>query len=494
MPLTEFLMLLWSRRRLFIAVCALVIGVTAAIASWWPRNYVATTRLLIDAGRARESLVDTPSASAQSQGFLATQVDVIRSQRVALEAVRQLGIERSAVAQRMFMEATGGRGSIEQFFAERLIDRVRIQPSQNSTVIEISLRAPDGKFAADAANAVARAYIATQLDLKVQPAKEFATFFETQSAAVRERFEQAQKKLSKYQRANGIVSVDERLDVESQRLGELSTQLTQLQALRTESAEKAQSAARMSDGGQVLPDVLNNAVVAQLKAEISRGQARLGELTSQFGSRYPTVERQREEIATLEAELRRQIDSVTNSLKRAHEVNLARESELRGALAAQREKVMALKRQRDEVAVLVRDVETAQRAMDLLSQRVLQSSVESESRGANVVQLDPAVEPLKPSTPNLLMVWIVGLLLAPMAGVLIAGLAGVLDRRVLVPADLQRALGCPTLALVPRSRSLRRVWAPSRRPLSGGGLRNRLHLRLPRPRRSLEDLKGSIRA
>lgn len=493
MPLTEFLMLLWSRRRLFLAVCALVIGVTAAIASWWPRYYVATTRVMIDSGRARESLVDSPSANGQSQGFLATQLDVIRSQRVALEAVRQLGIERSAIAQRIFMDATGGRGSIEQFFAERLIDRVRVQPSQNSTVIEISLRAPDGRFAADAANAVARAYIATQLDLKVQPAKEFATFFETQSAAVRERFEQAQKKLSRYQRANGIVSVDERLDVENQRLAELSTQLTQLQALRTESAEKAQSAARMTDGGQVLPDVLNNAVVAQLKAEIARGQARLGELTSQFGSRYPTVERQREEIATLEAELRRQIDSVAHSLKRAHEVNLARENELRGALAAQRDKVMALKRQRDEVAVLVRDVETAQRAMDLLSQRVLQSSVESESRGANVVQLDPAVEPLKPSTPNLLIVWIVGLLLAPMAAVLACTLAGLLDRRVLAPVDLQRALGCPTLALVPRSRPLRRVWAPQRRAIPGiGSLRSRL--RLPRPRRSLEDLKGSIRA
>ena len=463
MPLTEFLILIWSRRRLFLAVCALVMGTTAAIASFWPRSYVATTRLLIDTGRARESLVDTPSLSSQSPGLLATQVDVIRSQRVALEAVRQLGIERSEVARRIFREATGGRGSIEQFFAERLIDRVRIQPSQNSTMIEISLRAPDAKFAADAANAVARAYIATQLDLKVQPAKEFATFFETQSAAVRERFEQAQRKLSRFQRANGIVSVDERLDVENQRLAELSTQLTQLQALRSESSEKAQSAARMTDGAHVLPDVLNNPVVAQLKAEIARGQARLGELTSQFGARYPTVERQREEIATLESELRRQIDSVSSSLKRAHEVNVARESELRGALAAQREKVMALKRQRDEVAVLVRDVEAAQRAMDMMSQRLLQTSVESESRGANVVQLDPAVEPLKPTSPNLVLVWVVGLLLAPMAGVLVAGLAGMLDRRVLVASDLQRILGCPTLAEVPRSRALRRAWSPRRR-------------------------------
>ncbi|MFN7642011.1 MAG: GNVR domain-containing protein [Burkholderiales bacterium] len=474
MLLTEFLTLLWSRRGLFVLVCALVIAATAAIATLWPRNYVATTSLMIDGGRARESLVDSPSAAALSPGFLSTQVDVIRSQRVALAAVRMLGIERSEVAQRIFQQATGGRGSMEQFFAERLIDRVRIQPSQNSTVIEISLRAPDARFAADAANAVARAYIATQLDLKVQPAKEFATFYEAQSKAVRERFEAAQRKLSKYQRSNGIVSVDERLDVESQRLNELSTQFTTLQAIRSESAEKAQSAARMSDGGQVLPDVLNNAVVSQLKSEIARTQARMSELTSQFGPRYPSVERLRDELATLESELRRHIDSVTNSLKRQHEVNLARESELRGALASQREKVMSLKLQRDEVAVLMRDVETAQRAMDTLSQRLLQSSVESESRGANVVQLDPAVEPLQPATPNLLMVWLVGLLLAPMAGIVVATIASALDRRVLTTADLQRAMGCPTLAQVPRSRAVRRAHRAARPRLSG-----RLFPRLP---------------
>jgi capsular polysaccharide biosynthesis protein len=112
--------------------------------------------------------------------------------------------------------------------------------------------------------------------------------------------------------------------------------------------------------------------------------------------------------------------------------------------------------------------------MDTLSQRLLQSSVESESRGANVVQLDPAVEPLQPTTPNLLMVWLIGLLLAPMAGIVVASIASALDRRVLTVTDLQRAMGCPTLAQVPRSRAVRRVHRSARPFLSG-----RLLPRLP---------------
>ena len=90
------------------------------------------------------------------------------------------------------------------------------------------------------------------------------------------------------------------------------------------------------------------------------------------------------------------------------------------------------------------------------------------------MQLDPAVEPLQPATPNLLMVWLIGLLLAPMAGIVAASIVSALDRRVLTAADLQRAMGCPTLAQVPRSRAVRRAHRAARPFLSG-----RLLPRLP---------------
>jgi chain length determinant protein EpsF len=408
-------------------------------------------------------VLESGSQQTPNPGLLATQVDVIRSQRVALEAVRLLGFERSEVARSIYRNATGGRGTLEQFFAERLIDRVRIQPSQQSTVIEIALRAPDPRFAAEAANAVARAYIATQLELKVQPAREFADFYEAQSKAARERYEAAQRRLSRHQRTHGIVSIDERLDVESRRLDELSSQLTQLQAVRSESAQKAGAVSRMREGGPALPDVINNPVIAQLRADVARGDAKLKELESQFGPRYPTVERAREELSALRAELDRHIEAVGGSLARQHEVNVARERELTDALTAQRARVMTLKRQRDDVVVLVRDVESAQRALDLLQTRMMQNTVESQSRGASAVHLDPAVEPLEPTSPNVLVVWVVGVTLAPAVALLAVAIAGAIRRRALVPADVERALGCPVVAVIPRSRAVKRASAAALR-------------------------------
>jgi chain length determinant protein EpsF len=457
MPLSDFMRLLWSRRLLFSLVALSVLALTA-LALWiWPASYTATTRVLLETGRSREALTDSGIPSTLGQGYIGTQVDIIRSERVAREAVKSLGLESSEVARQIFLRETGGRGSIDQFFAERLADRIRVKPAQQSNIVEISFKAPDPRFAADAANAVARAYIATQVDLKVKPAREFTEFFDQQAQLVRQRYEASQRKLSQFQRRYGITSVDERLDVESNRLQELSTQLTQMQAVRSESAEKAGSASRSGAAGNSLPDVLNNPVVAQLKAEIARAEARLAELQGQFGPRYPTVERTRDELDGLRRQLKQQTDAVSGSMSRQHEVNLAREADIRASLERQRQKVLDLKRQRDEMGVLVRDVESAQRSLDQLTQRLLQHTVESESRGANAVQIDPAVEPLKPSSPNVPVVIAVGTLLAPMIASLVVAFTGMFDRRAVSPDDIEAALGCPVVARVPKSRAVARA-------------------------------------
>lgn len=456
MPVAEFLRLLWSRRGLFMAV-TLGLLATVLLGLWlWPVSYTATTRVLIETGRAREQLNDGPNATQLSPAFIGTQVDIIRSQRVALEAVRMLGISANASAISLFNEETGGRGSIDQFFADRLLARIKIRPSQQSNIIDISMRAPDPRFSAQVANAMAKAYISTSLELKVKPAREFTEFFEQQTQASRDRYEAAQRRLSQFQKSRGIVSVDERLDIESNRLQELSTQLTQIQALRSESAEKAESANRSKGSATALPEVINNSVVMQLKAEIARSEAKLAELSGQFGPNYPQVERIRDELAGLRRELRAQTDAVGGSMSKQFEVNVARESDTRAALDRQRQKVMNLKQQRDEMNMLARDVDSAKHSLDLLTQRLLQHSVESESRGASVVQLDPAVEPLEPSSPNHVAVLMAGLVTAPLISALVVALTGLFSRRALSDSDIETALGCPVIAHVPRSQSIAR--------------------------------------
>src|SRR5437763_352305 len=70
-----------------------------------------------------------------------------------------------------------------------------------------------------------KTYVATSLDLRTEPSREAAAWFEDQLKGLRASVSQAQTKLTAYQKAKGIISTDERTDVESVRLNEISTQL-----------------------------------------------------------------------------------------------------------------------------------------------------------------------------------------------------------------------------------------------------------------------------
>ena len=102
----------------------------------------------------------------------------------------------------------------------------------------------------------------------------------------------------------------------------------------------------------------------------------------------------------------------------------------------------------DEISLLVREVETAQRAFDAVGQRTTQSRLESQSIQTNVAVLNPASEPLKASKPKVLLNILLSIFVGTMLGVGAALTLELLHRRVRSPEDLSLALDLPVLAIL----------------------------------------------
>ncbi|MDP0919638.1 hypothetical protein Q6272_31830, partial [Klebsiella pneumoniae] len=81
----------------------------------------------------------------------------------------------------------------------------------------VSYKGNDPRFAAAIANAFVAAYNETTLELKVDPARQYSSFFDLRAKEARDQLEQAQAKLSQFQAETGVIAVDERLDVENAR-------------------------------------------------------------------------------------------------------------------------------------------------------------------------------------------------------------------------------------------------------------------------------------
>lgn len=446
MTFGQFLSILKARWWLVLLVIGVVTGATLGINLLLPKQYQASASVVLD-------FKPDPLSSALYGGMappalMATQVDIIKSDRVAQRVVRNLKLNENPQIRQQWQEETNGQGSIEAWLGTVFQRNMDVQPSRESSVIEISYKAADPRFAAGLANAFVQAYIDTALELRVDPARQYSTFFDTRSREAREALEKAQSRVSSFQKENGIIATDERLDVENQRLNELSSQLTVLQAIAAESTSRQAQA--QSGQGDRMQEVLNNPIIGSLKADLSRSEARLQEVTTRLGDNHPQVLENRASVQELRARLEAETRRVTSGVTVSANINRQRIAEVSSNLEAQRAKVLRMKAVRDEGLVLLRDVENAQRAYDQVLQRFNQTSLESQTTQSNVNVLTQAAPPIKPATPRVTL----NTILAFIGGTLLAiGLAMALelrDRRIRNIDDVVTTLGLPVIGSMPR--------------------------------------------
>ena len=440
MNLQQFLLIVIARWRVALYILIGTVITTLALSLIWPNTYTGTASVVVD--------VNTPNPIAgivlpgmMTPGYMATQVDIINSDHVAQRVVKLLKLDQAPAIQENWKDATDGRGDIAVWLGIVLQKKLDVKPSRESNVITINYKGSDPAFAAAIANGFAQAYIETNIDLKVEPAKQYSVWFANQSQQLRENVERAKAKLSAYQQSKGIVASDERLNFENQRLNELQSQLVMAETQSADSQSK-----QKSGGGDTLQDVMQNPVILQLKSDISRLEAKLQEMGGNLGKNHPQYQRSEAELASLRKQMQSEIQKISSSISTSNRVSKGRQTELEAAIEAHKKRILDLRKERDEVSVLQQDAESAQRAYESINLRFNQSNLESNSTQTNVSVLTPATPPLEASSPKVLLNTLLAVFLGSLLSAAAALVLEMLDRRVRSTEDLEQTLDLPVLA------------------------------------------------
>ena len=468
----QILSILRARWKIASLMFVLTVGVTLTVSLLLPSQYTASASVVIDV--KPDPVTAIVYGGAMNPAFMATQVDIIQSDRVAYRVVRNLKLTDNPQVRQQWLDETGGSGSIEVWLADTFQKKLDVKPSIQSNVINVSYTAADPRFAAALANAFVQAYIDTSLELRVDPAKQYSSFFDKQGKEARDALEKAQARLSAFQREKGIVATDERLDVETARLNDLSSQLVMIQAVAAESNSR-QGQARGNSADQ-MQEVLSNPVINNLKAQLSSQEARLKELNARYGSAHPQIVELKANIAELQVKIAEETKRVTGGVGVTGTINRARETQIREALATQRAKVLNLKQVRDEGLVLSREVDNAQRTYDTLMARANQTSLESQTTQSNINVLTDAVAPLQPSSPRIVLNALLSVFLGGLLALGAAFVLELLDRRVRSVADVSAVLQLPVLGIMAKPGAKVR-----RGQLKGSSMQQRLVAPLPQP-------------
>jgi polysaccharide biosynthesis transport protein len=451
MTLQQLLLALRARWPLALLVFVLTVAASVAVSLLLPAQFTATSTVVVDP-QSRDPL----SAVLLPPGTMTTQEDIIKSERVAQKVVKALKLDDDEAVKRQWREDTGGKGRVEVWLAELLQKKLAVvPPRRDSNVLAIQYTAVDPAFAAAAANAFAQSYVETAVELKSLPARQYARWFDDQARSLRAELEKAQARLSQFQQAKGIVTKEENYDSETARLADLMGQLTAVQSQVADSGNKRRA-------GENLPEVAASSVVQFLRGDIARQEAKLKEASLNLGANHPQYQRMQAELAELHAKLKAETRYVSGGFSSANAVSAGNERELKAAVDAQKRKLLDLRRDRDELAVLQRDVETAQGAYAAVAARYTQTSLESQAKQTNVSVLSAATEPLKASSPNIARYSAIGALFGLLLAMAAVFGVELIDRRLRSPSDVTELLQAPVLAVMKPARA--RGWATIRRP------------------------------
>ena len=446
MDLKQYILALGARRKAFFVALIATIVTAIAVALIVPKKYVATASLMMDA-RDEQTMSPARLTPRERATHLQTQVDLLMSNRISTQVARDLKLAQRPGVREAWEQDTGGLGSIDEWIAEGLRLKLDIDTSVSSLVL-VGFSSDDPKYAAEVANGFAKAYLDTVLQLRTEPTREAAKWFDEQLKTLRSQVVQAQTRLNTYQKQKGILAEDARLDVESTRLAELSTQLMVARNATYDALSRYKQATEVVESGvspEAIPDVLSNAHLNALKVDLSRVEGRLEQESAVLGPNHPQYLRTTAEVQALREKLKSETRKLVAGLGNAVQQSRKREADLQTAIEAQNQRLLNVKDYRIDMAAMTRDIEAAQRSYDAVLTRYMSNKIDATANTTNVMLLSPASEPIKPVHPKVGLIAglsvVLGLLLA--AGIVFV--LEMLDRRVRSRYDLESRLAVPSL-------------------------------------------------
>jgi polysaccharide biosynthesis transport protein len=455
----QVLQIMRARWRLAMSVLATVIALVAVISLLWPRTYDGEVSVVVDPKDTTLADLVTGSVTNQQAGLLAnsvaTEVEVITSHTVSLKVVDRFKLTQApeVIAQLsgLLAQPPAGAAALRDWIAERLLKRVDVKPVKDSRVISIAFSWKDPKFAAAVANAFADAYIETSLELKVDPVRRQAAWFQDQTQGLRSNLETVQQRLSDFQRKNGIAGADDKLDVENANLAGISAQLINAQGEAADAESKLKQLELATDKQQLdaLPDVLGSTTLQSMKIDLERAEGQFADIAQRYDHNHPAYLSAAAQVEALKNKMRAELAAATGAIRQTAEIGRQRSTELQKSVDKHKAEILRLKQLRDQQDVLARDVQNAQRTFDDAIQRTGEVKLEGQLDQSSIAILSPAVVPLSPAHPKLFLNLALAVIFGLGLGVAAAIIAESVDGRVRSATRLIEATDLVVLAEVP---------------------------------------------
>jgi polysaccharide biosynthesis transport protein len=503
--------ILHKHLKLILTIVAGAVTLTWLVALNMTRLYTAKSTLLIEPNVPKvlditELMGEPPGADEHD--YYQTQYEILKSRSLAAEVIRDLNLQANPLfgAQKHHAGLIAGWWSdlrlrvadlvghsanskenvdqeevdgVKPEVIDAYLKRLDIEPQWGTRLVVVEFTTPDPVLSARIVNDHNQAYIRQGIELHVQASSNAREFLEKQLPELKQRVEKSEAALNSYRRARGIVtfSLHDKGTLIMQRLTELTTSLSQVQATRIEL--EAQHELIGQGRYEALPAAMSDLVVEHLREEVAQLSAQYASMSNRFNPGYHSLDDLKAKLDESRARLHNELRTVAGSVELAYDAAVSREARLKSEIAQVKDQAMALNDASLQDAVLAREVDSNRQLYAHVLSRMQQIHIAGQVATSNVSVVDRAEAPILPSSPKVLLDLVISGFFALAAALGFVFVVEHLDDSFRSPEEIERQLRLPKLGLVPDFAKL----AESRRRTAAGLFAARSG---PRPARAVE--------
>jgi uncharacterized protein involved in exopolysaccharide biosynthesis len=343
---------------------------------------------------------------------------------------------------------------------ERAADPVRwmqshvtVEPRRNTRLVAVKFEHPTPQLAAEITNALARAYVKHNLDIKLRGAQEAMTWLNEQMTSLRAKVQESSVALQNYRVKAGIMGLQEQRQITAQKIMDFNKQYLESQAQRLSVEAKMNELQRVTSdrgGAATIFTVADSQLIQKLKQEASELEVTKAKLSKTYKEKHPEILKVDAQIEQVNQRIETEIRTMMRAVQTEFRVARAREETLLGNVNRLRAEAQELNEKEIQYLNLQRDADSNQQLYEAVLKRLKETGVTGGLETNNVSVIEEAVTPRAPIRPRKA----VNLLIAVVAGLLVGvGTALTLeyfDTTVKTPDDVERYLGLPVIGIVPQ--------------------------------------------
>ena len=349
---------------------------------------------------------------------VASQVQVVMSRDLALEAIKQLdlvgnpefdpeasgpGPLRRVAIMLGFAKDPADRPAEDRVLA-KYYDNLLVYPVGKSRIVAIEFRSKDADLAARGANTIAELYLGLQDDSKKDQARSASTWLGTNIDGLRKRVAEAEAKVEEFRARTGLLVGTGTTTISAQQLSELSTQLAQARSARSEAEAKAKLIRETIRGGRAfdIPDVANNELIRRLLEQRINLKAQLALELRTLLPAHPRIKELNAQLADLEGQIRAAAEQTVRSLENEARIAGARVDAIMAAIESQKTIVAAANENEVQLRALEREARTQREQLETYLARFREASARDTASGAppDARIVSRAIAPQLPSFPK----------------------------------------------------------------------------------------------